>query len=69
MATIDKSTNEVIEGIVTGWVNSIHLKNGYISILFNDDIWEYLVNLKKEYTEYQLSSVLSLSSKYSIPSF
>lgn len=69
MATIDKNTNEVKEGIITGWVNSIYLKDGYISIHFNVDIWDHLVNLKKEYTEYQLSNVLLLTSKYSIRLF
>lgn len=65
MAKMDKNTGDVSEGLVTGWVNRIQLKNNYVSIAFNSDVWEHLINRKKDFTLMQLSSVLDLKSKHS----
>lgn len=59
-------TGELIYGHITGWVDSILYDDGIIQMRFNEDIWSHLIELKEKYTEYQLKSVLSLKSQYSI---
>ncbi len=69
MVTINKKTQELDEGIITGWVDRVYYSKGIIQIKFNEDIWAHLIELKEKYTQYQLSCVLNLNSKYSIRMF
>lgn len=69
IAKTDKNTGEISEGVITGFVDSIKIKDSIISVNFNKDIWDYLINLKKDYTKYQLTYVLKLKSKHSIRLF
>jgi len=54
VSTTDKTTGEVTKGLISGWVDNIEVDNGFIYVDFNKKIWEYLINIKKEYTKYQL---------------
>jgi plasmid replication initiation protein len=62
---VDKFTNEVRKAKITGWVNDIIIDNGYIKIDFTDHVWGYIIDLKNNYTSYQLKTYLKFKSKYS----
>lgn len=64
MAKVDKNSGEVTEGLITGWINRIYLKDNNVSLAFNEDVWEHIINLKNNFTQYYLSSVLDLTSKH-----
>lgn len=65
-AKVNSATGELEEGFITGWVDSVHYKDGVIQLRFNEDIWSHIIELKEKYAEFQLSSILTLKSKYSI---
>lgn len=51
----------------TGWLNDVTVKeNGQVSLKLSDKLVPYLLNLKKNYTQYFLHDTAQLSSKYAI---
>lgn len=54
--------------LVVNWVSSIeYIKNsGVIEIEFSEKLIPYLLQLKREFTRYQLENILNLKSKYAI---
>ncbi len=63
---IDKLTSEVNKATVTGWVDNLYIENRNLKIEFNENVWAYIVNLKKDYTSYQLKTILKLTKKDSL---
>jgi plasmid replication initiation protein len=63
---IDKLSSEVNKATVTGWVDNLYVDNGYLKIEFNENVWNYIVDLKKDYTSYQLKTILKLGTKSSL---
>lgn len=53
---------------IAGWVSSItfYKNTGKIKLRFDDDLVPYLLQLKEQFTRYQLRNVLFLKNKYSI---
>lgn len=52
-------------------INEIAWNKGedYVSVIFNETVMPFLVDLKKNFTQYQLSEITNLNGKYSIPLF
>lgn len=51
----------------TGWLNDITIKeNGQVILKLADKLMPYLLNLKKDYTQYYLHDTAQLNSKYAI---
>lgn len=61
---IDTKDNELI----TGWLSSIEIKknSGIIELEFSEKLIPYLLQLKEQFTKYQLKNILHLKNKYSI---
>ncbi|MHB1697925.1 MAG: replication initiation protein [bacterium] len=51
---------------IYSWFTSAECKNGIIKIKFNPDLSPFLLNLKKNFTQYSLDNILNLDSKYNI---
>lgn len=53
---------------ITGWLSSItfHKNIGKISLKFDDGLIPYLLQLKEQFTRYQIKNILYLSNKHSI---
>lgn len=56
------------EEVLCSWVNKarINKKSGRIKIRLDDDLHQYLIGLKENFTVYQLLSILPMKSQYSI---
>lgn len=54
--------------LITGWLSSIeYIKDtGKIRLKFSDDLIPYLLQLKEQFTKYQLKNILYLKNKYAI---
>lgn len=54
--------------LITGWLSSIELKknSGIIELEFSEKLMPYLLQLKEQFTKYQLKNILYLKNKYSI---
>lgn len=54
--------------IVTGWLSSLEYKKdtGIIEIEFSNKLVPYLLQLKEQFTRYQIKNILYLSNKHSI---
>jgi plasmid replication initiation protein len=65
-AKVNEKTGELEEGYITGWVDSVRYNSGRVRLTYNEDIWEYIVNLVGEYKKFNLPLLLKLKSKYSI---
>jgi plasmid replication initiation protein len=65
-AKINDKTGELEEGHITGWVDSVRYNSGRVKLTYNEDIWEYIVDLVGEYKKFNLPLLLKLKSKYSI---
>jgi plasmid replication initiation protein len=54
--------------IQTHLLDSVHYwyGEGYVDIKISDDMKPYLLNLKREFTQYKLSQIIKLSSVYAI---
>lgn len=54
--------------IITGWLSSIEYidNEGVIEIEFSDKLVPYLLQLRKQFTSYELKNVLFLNNKHSI---
>jgi len=51
----------------TGWLSDVTVKeNGQVSLRLSDKLVPYLLNLKKDYTQYYLHDAAQLNSKYAI---
>ena len=51
----------------TGWLSDVTVKeNGQVSLKLSDKLVPYLLNLKKDYTQYYLHDTAQLNSKYAI---
>lgn len=67
-----RSKNLVIKNgdveLICGWIESSKYDNstGIIQISLSKDLKPYLLELKKNFTEYSLNNILSMKSKYSI---
>ena len=60
---------ETDEGeIITGWISSLEYKRdkGIIELEFSHKLIPYLLQLKKQFTRYQIKNILYLSNKHSI---
>ena len=72
--SIDNLSNKsfwiTIDGITTQcrWINKakINTETGKISLRLDDDLFPYLIDLKKNFTVYSLYSVIGMRSKYSM---
>lgn len=58
--------NRIIAPVVAAEWNG---KDDYVSIVFSELVMPFLVDLKKNFTQYQLSEITGLKGKYSIPLF
>lgn len=53
--------------LITGWLSSIEYKgNGKIELEFSKKLIPYLLQLKEQFTKYELKNILYLKNKYSI---
>lgn len=54
--------------ILVRWISKagVNKRSGKITIILDDDMKPYLLNLKKNYTQIPLRDILSMKSKYSI---
>jgi len=65
-----KKVFEIEEGdtvIQTAWISGTRYEkgSGMVTLKFNPDLKPYMLQLKEKFTQYQLSNVLSMKSKYS----
>jgi Protein involved in initiation of plasmid replication len=56
--------NKIIQ---TAWISGVVYEkgSGKVTLKFNPDLKPYMIQLKEKFTEYQLSNVLTMKSKYS----
>lgn len=54
--------------LITGWLSSIifHRNTSRITLKFDDNLIPYLLQLKEQFTRYQIKNILYLSNKHSI---
>lgn len=63
----DKSMWINIDGkdVLMRWLNTIHVDD-VITYTFHEDMYPYLIDLKKKFTSYNLEMILPMRSKYAI---
>lgn len=72
---IDESCKEImkkpikINGFYYNWFIKIGYKNGFIHYQFHEDLVPYLLELKSNFTMYNLENVIKLNSNYSIKTY